>query len=73
MKEILSIIDITPILDGHHGDTSRTFLIGNPSASARKLVKVTKECMMLGIAEIKPGARVRDIGAAIQEYAEANH
>ncbi|NEQ74768.1 MAG: type I methionyl aminopeptidase [Okeania sp. SIO2C9] len=65
-------IDVTPILDGYHGDTSRTFLVGNPSASARKLVKVTEECMMRGIAEIKPGAKVGDIGAAIQEYAEAN-
>lgn len=65
-------IDVTPILDGYHGDTSRTFLVGNPSASARKLVKVTEECMMRGIAEIQPGARVGDIGAAIQEYAEAN-
>jgi methionyl aminopeptidase len=65
-------IDVTPILDGYHGDTSRTFLVGNPSALARKLVEVTRECMMRGIAEVKPGARVGDIGAAIQEYAEAN-
>ena len=65
-------IDVTPILDGYHGDTSRTFLVGNPSAAARKLVEVTKECMMRGIAEIKPGVRVGDIGATIQEYAEAN-
>ncbi len=65
-------IDVTPILDGYHGDTSRTFLVGNPSASARKLVEVTKESMMQGIAEIKPGARVGDIGAAIAEYSEAN-
>ncbi len=64
-------LDVTPILDGYHGDTSRTFLVGNVSRSARKLVEVTKECMMRGIAEIKPGARVGDIGAAIQEYAEA--
>lgn len=65
-------IDVTPILDGYHGDTSRTFLVGNSSASARKLVKVTQECMMRGIAKIKPGARIGDIGAAIQTYAEAN-
>lgn len=64
-------IDVTPILEGYHGDTSRTFFVGNPSAKARKLVEVTKECMMLGIAEIKPGARIGDIGAAIEEYAEA--
>ncbi|MDF5719985.1 MAG: type I methionyl aminopeptidase [Rhizonema sp. PD37] len=65
-------IDVTPILNGYHGDTSRTFIVGNPSAVARKLVAVTQESMMRGIAEIKPGARVGDIGAAIQEYAEAN-
>ncbi|MCU0548565.1 MAG: type I methionyl aminopeptidase [Leptolyngbya sp. Prado105] len=65
-------IDVTPILEGYHGDTSRMFLVGNPSATARKLVEVTKEAMMRGIAEVKPGARVGDIGAAIQEYAEAN-
>ncbi|MGK7914992.1 MAG: type I methionyl aminopeptidase [Prochloraceae cyanobacterium] len=65
-------IDVTPILDGYHGDTSRTFLVGNVSPSARKLVEVTKESMMRGIAEIKPGARVGDIGAAIAECAEAN-
>lgn len=65
-------IDVTPLLDGYHGDTSKTFLVGNPSASVRKLVEVTEAAMMRGIAEIKPGARVGDIGAAIQEYAEAN-
>jgi methionyl aminopeptidase len=65
-------IDVTPILEGYHGDTSRTFLVGQVSAIARKLVEVTQEAMMRGIAEIKPGARVGDIGAAIQDYAEAN-
>lgn len=64
-------IDVTPILDGFHGDTSRTFLVGQVSATARKLVEATQESMMRGIAEIKPGARIGDIGAAIQEYAEA--
>ncbi|MEM8542883.1 MAG: type I methionyl aminopeptidase [Cyanobacteria bacterium P01_H01_bin.119] len=65
-------IDVTPILDGYHGDTSRTFLVGNVSATARKLVAVTQASMMRGIAEVKPGARIGDIGAAIQAYAEAN-
>jgi methionyl aminopeptidase len=65
-------IDVTPILDGYHGDTSRTFLVGNPSPSARKLVEVSQEAMMRGIAAIQPGARIGDIGATIQEYAEAN-
>jgi len=65
-------IDVTPILDGYYGDTSKTFLVGNPSKTARKLVEVTQESMMRGIAEIRPGARIGNIGAAIQEYAEAN-
>ena len=63
-------IDVTPILDGYHGDTSRTFFVGTPDPQAKKLVEVTEECLKLGIAEVKPGARIGDIGAAIQEYAE---
>ncbi|PLZ91711.1 type I methionyl aminopeptidase [Fischerella muscicola CCMEE 5323] len=65
-------IDVTPILNGYHGDTSRTFLVGQVSATAKKLVEATQESMMRGIAEIKPGARIGDIGAAIQEYAQAS-
>ncbi|WP_017301973.1 type I methionyl aminopeptidase [Nodosilinea nodulosa] len=65
-------IDVTPRLNGYHGDTSKTFLVGNVSVTARKLVEATQASMMRGIAEIKPGARIGDIGAAIQEYAEAN-
>ncbi|MBE9127067.1 MULTISPECIES: type I methionyl aminopeptidase [unclassified Coleofasciculus] len=65
-------IDVTPIVDGYHGDTSKTFFVGTPSPLAKKLVEVTYECMMRGIAEVKPGSRIGDIGAAIQEYAEAN-
>jgi len=64
-------IDVTPIVDGYHGDTSKTFLVGIPSPKAKKLVEVTEECLRLGIAEVKPGGRIGDIGAAIQEYAEA--
>jgi methionyl aminopeptidase len=65
-------IDVTPIVDRYHGDTSRTFLVGNPSPLAKKLVEVTEECLRRGIEQVKPGARIGDIGAAIQEYAEAN-
>jgi methionyl aminopeptidase len=65
-------IDVTPVLDGYHGDTSKTFWVGSPSPVAQKLVQVTQECMLRGIAEIKPGARIGDIGAAVQEYAEVN-
>jgi methionyl aminopeptidase len=64
-------IDVTPILDGYHGDTSRTFFVGTPSPVAKQLVEVTQECLRRGIAEVKPGARVGDIGAAIQAYAES--
>lgn len=64
-------IDVTPIIDGYHGDTSKTFVVGTPSPVAKKLVEVTQECLYRGIAEVKPDARVGDIGAAIQEYAEA--
>lgn len=64
-------IDVTPILDGYHGDTSRTFFVGEPSPLARQLVEVTEESMWRGISAVKPGARVGDIGAAIQAYAEA--
>lgn len=64
-------IDVTPIVDGYHGDTSRTFLVGEVKPQVRKLVEVTEECMWRGIREVKPSARIGDIGAAIQEYAEA--
>ena len=64
-------IDVTPLVDGYHGDTSKTFFVGTPSPTAKKLVEVTQECLIRGIAEVKPGARIGDIGAAIQEYAEA--
>ncbi|HAZ48656.1 MAG TPA: type I methionyl aminopeptidase, partial [Cyanobacteria bacterium UBA11371] len=64
-------IDVTPLVDGYHGDTSKTFFVGTPSPKAKKLVEVTQECLIRGIAEVKPGARIGDIGAAIQEYAEA--
>ncbi|MEH2317255.1 type I methionyl aminopeptidase [Nostoc sp.] len=64
-------IDVTPIVEGYHGDTSKTFFVGIPSPKTRKLVEVTEECLRLGIAEVKPGGRIGDIGAAIQEYAEA--
>jgi methionyl aminopeptidase len=65
-------IDVTPIVDGWHGDTSRMFLVGERvPVKARRLVEVTYEAMMRGIAAVKPGARLGDIGHAIQSYAEA--
>ncbi|MCP4678707.1 MAG: type I methionyl aminopeptidase [Deltaproteobacteria bacterium] len=65
-------VDVTSILNGWHGDVSATFYIGEPSEETRHLVEVTRKCLDLGIAEVKPGARLGDIGAAIQKHAEAN-
>lgn len=65
-------IDVTVKKDGYHGDTSKMFFIGKPSILAERLSRVTRECMYLGIETVKPGARFGDIGAAIQEHAEAN-
>ena len=65
-------IDITVILDGWHGDTSRMFLVGDKvGVKAKKLVQVTYDAMMLGIEAVRPGATLGDIGYAIQEYAES--
>lgn len=63
-------IDVTVIKDGYHGDTSRMFYVGEPSIAARRLCDVTYECMWLGIAQVRPGAFLGDIGAAIQAHAE---
>ena len=63
-------IDVTVIKDGFHGDTSRMFSAGEPPIQARRLNEITFECMWLGIAQVKPGARLGDIGHAIQSHAE---
>ena len=65
-------IDVTPILDGWHGDTSRMFPVGKIGVKARKLVEVTYECLMRGIAAVRPGATLGDIGHAIQAHAEGH-
>jgi methionyl aminopeptidase len=64
-------IDVTVILEGWHGDTSRMFYVGEVKLKARRLVEITYEAMMRGIAQVRPGARLGDIGHAIQAYAEA--
>ena len=64
-------IDVTVILDGWHGDTSRMFFVGKPGVRARRLVEITYESMMRGIDVVRPGATLGDIGAAIQDHAEA--
>jgi methionyl aminopeptidase len=63
-------IDVTPILDGWHGDTSRMFLVGDVPIKAKKLVEVTYECLMLGLEQAKPGNKLGDISNAIQSHAE---
>ena len=65
-------IDITVIKDGFHGDTSKMFYIGEPSIQAKRLVQITHECMLKGIAMVRPGTRLGDIGHAIQQHAEAH-
>ncbi|HWS04116.1 MAG TPA: type I methionyl aminopeptidase [Gammaproteobacteria bacterium] len=64
-------IDITVIKDGFHGDTSRMFMIGEASVQAKRVIKVCYEAMRIGIEMVKPGARLGDIGHAIQKHAEA--
>ena len=63
-------LDITTIKEGWHGDTSRTFCVGDTSILAKRLVSMTHECMWAGIAQVKPGVHLGAIGAAIQKYAE---
>ncbi len=63
-------IDVTPIVDGWHGDSSRMFFVGKVGVKARKLVDTTFEALWQGINVVKPGAHVGDIGHAIQTYAE---
>ena len=66
-------LDITVIKDGFHGDTSRMFFVGEPSVIARRVVRVSYECLKLGIEMVKPGVKLGDIGHAIQQHAEANN
>ena len=63
-------IDVTPQVDGWHGDTSRMFIAGEASIKARRLIEVTYECLMLGIEQAKPGNHLGDIGHVIQTHAE---
>lgn len=63
-------IDVTVILDGWHGDTSRMFFVGKVRPKARRLADITYKSLMLGIAAAQPGNRLGDIGHAIQTYAE---
>jgi methionyl aminopeptidase len=64
-------IDVTVIKDGYHGDSSRMYYAGEPGILARRLVETTYECMWRGILQVRSGARLGDVGAAIQAHAEA--
>lgn len=66
-------IDITVIKDGYHGDTSKMFFVGKPLPHAKRLVEVTQECLYKAMDILKPGVRLGDIGAVIQQHAEAAH
>ena len=64
-------VDATPVLDGYFADASKTFFVGSPGKDAQKIVSVAKECLRLGVLQVKPGNRIGDIGYAIQTYAES--
>jgi methionyl aminopeptidase len=64
-------VDVTHLFKGFHGDTSATFYIGEPSEDAKRVTEVARRALELGILQVKPGGRLGDIGAAIQEFAEA--
>jgi len=65
-------IDITVIKDGYHGDTSKMFFVGQPSILAQRLVRVTQECLYKSLALVRPGCTLGDIGAVIQQHAQAH-
>jgi methionyl aminopeptidase len=65
-------LDITTYLKGFHGDTSRTFFVGSPRKKAEKLVEVCRQALQKGIECVKPGTRLGDIGATIQQFAEGH-
>lgn len=68
-------VDVTsyfPAKNGFHGDTSATFYVGTPSEDAKRVTEVSRMCLELGIAEVREGARIGDIGAAIMQYAHAH-
>lgn len=61
-------VDVTPILDGYHGDTSKTFIVGEIPPDVRQLVEDTEKAMWIGIEQVKPGNRVNDISNAIDDF-----
>ena len=65
-------IDVTPLKDGFHGDSSKTFIIGKGSVLAERLIRICQECLYRGIKTVRPGTHLGDIGHAIQTHAERN-
>ncbi|WP_461210223.1 type I methionyl aminopeptidase [Desulfocurvus sp. DL9XJH121] len=63
-------VDITTILDGYYADCNQTFFVGQPSPDARKIVDVARECLRLGLEQVRPGNIINDVAGAIQDYAE---
>ncbi|HEX3540305.1 MAG TPA: type I methionyl aminopeptidase [Acidimicrobiales bacterium] len=66
-------LDVTVFLNGVHGDTNGTFLVGDVDDASRRLVRVTEECLQLGIAAVRPGQPLSDIGRAIEAHATSHH
>jgi len=64
-------VDVTSIINGWHGDTSKTFYVGKPTVKARKVTEVSRESLKIGIGVARPGATLGDIGDAIQSYVES--
>ena len=63
-------VDITTNLDGYHADANKTFFVGEPGPDAKKVVEVSRNCLKIGLSNVKPGNKLGDIGWAIQNYAE---
>jgi methionyl aminopeptidase len=66
-------VDVTSILGGYYADANQTYFVGTPKPEARKIVSVSRECLRRGMAMVKPGNTVGDIGWAIQDYAESEN
>ncbi|WP_426417338.1 type I methionyl aminopeptidase [Aestuariirhabdus sp. LZHN29] len=66
-------VDITVIKDGYHGDTSMMFYVGETPEHAQRLCQISRECMFLGIDQVRPGARLGDIGAVISKHAHRHN
>lgn len=64
-------VDVTPILNGYYADANKTFFVGTPGPDAKKIVRVARKCLEVGISAVRPGNRIGDIGWAIQTYAES--